>query len=202
VTKHEVASLACRVLALYAIISAFGILWGTVQQVISSFVLSSMLSNPSKLPWSLSVSWPLLVYGIPFSMQALFGIGLWIFADGLGNVMVKEGYEMAGTGHLRSSDIQMMAFAVIGMLSLAQGLPRLGSSIMQYYFNQRLGAMRIPMQITMPGEILASTMQIVIGLALLLGARGLTRLIYYVHEATQDKVIEAIPVEGQPPLEV
>lgn len=171
-TKREVASLACKLLSIYAIISAFGVLITSFQSIYYAFIFSSssMRSNLSSLVW------PLLIVTSPFTLLVVFAIGLWLLSDGLANAMVKDGHEAVGPVSLIGYDIPVLSISILGLMSLSSGVPRLLSYLAQYFIQQSSTVLKPQMHLMATLEIVSSTAQIAVGLVLLLGAHRVAQM--------------------------
>lgn len=172
-TKREIASLACKILSIYALINALGTLQGFVTTFLMVFRISSSALTTSEM-------WILLLSAMPFIMQAAFSIFLWLLSDGLAVVMTKdEGDGVKATSGHSLQDLLQLAFASIGVLEIGLAVP---------FFVRGLVVCLMPVsrqasfsRVEGIAFLLSALAQLAIGLYLLFGARGLMRAVLARH---------------------
>ena len=186
-TKHEIAALACKILAIYAVIIALGSLPVSLQ-----FATSGFSSNVSRFSQLLQKPWTLVVALAPFILQTSSGVFLWMFADSIALAMVGETRIPPQISpqqtKLRSSDLQIVAFSVVGLLTLVEGISRISHIATNYLFVTTTGAAstRVYFRESMMATAATAVIQMIIGLWLLFGSRGLVRVLKSVRDVGLD----------------
>jgi len=119
VSNHEVASLACKILGIYIIIQGINVLSSVLLYV--STATSDQMVHESCI-------------NIVFSLvYILFGVLLWFFSDKLSAIMVTEGNHSKEDAGIEVSEIQRVAFSVLGLYFIGSSLPRLVSTINEFH---------------------------------------------------------------------
>ena len=158
VSNREVASLACKILGIYIIIQGINVLSSVLLYV--STATSDQMAHESFINFIFS-----LVY-------ILFGVLLWFFSYKLSAIMVTEGNHSKEGAGIEVSDIQRVAFSVLGLYFIGSSLPRLVSTL--------TSSMRgLPNSFT--GFILLGSVgiitEVIIGLGIFLGSQGLVNFL-------------------------
>ncbi|GAB6154423.1 hypothetical protein JCM17380_31730 [Desulfosporosinus burensis] len=169
-SNREVASLGCKILGVYMIIQGINV---------STSVLSFSLATSNQMAKEnlLNISYPL--------MYILFGVLLWLLSNKLSVIIIKgETHFNEGTG-ISASDIQRVAFSVLGLFFLGNSLPRLVSLVANFYTMRGRG-------ITISGaEILLGAggeiTQLIVGLWIFLSAKGLVNFLKKIRTAGLEK---------------
>ncbi len=159
-TKREIATLSFKVLSLYAFIKAID-------------KLSSLINYMYKYRLSEVGILNFMIFAAPVLLLLLCGGILWFIAPLLASSISKStAAEDNSAASLLS--IQMVAFSVVGLYMLADSLPAVVRSII-WHFTTASHSMgeRSPLV----GDIIGSLVQIVLGLWLLFGSRGLVNFI-------------------------
>lgn len=181
-TKREIASLACKLLSIYAIINAVGSLQGFVTTFFSAFRVSSSALTTGEM-------WILLLSAMPFILQSIFAVFLWLLSDGLAIVMAKDESINGGnsTSSLNAHDILLMAFAIIGVLQIGLAIPFFVRGAVVYLLPP---PRRAPFDLFSGRAFLLSALaQLAIGLYLLFGSRGLVRFVLARHARHNDTTL-------------
>jgi len=158
VSKREIASLACKILGIYIIIQGINVLSSVLLFV--STATSDQMAHESFINIIFS-----LVY-------ILFGVLLWFFSDKLSAIMATEGNHSKEGAGIEVSEIQRVAFSVLGLYFIGSSLPRLVSTL--------TSSMRgLPNSFT--GFILLGSggiiTEFIIGLGIFLGSQGLVNFL-------------------------
>jgi len=155
--KREIAVLACKVLGIMTVVSA---LHSPVNGLLS--VLQTDLSQHPESAWVPLI--PIL------HLLLLFGVGLflWMCADRLAAEMVRSDETSPTKSVLTGDEIQAIAFSVIGLFLFVQALPRFLYEVVY------IGAVYPPPAEFRPRWLLGGPLlQVIVGIALFFGARGL-----------------------------
>lgn len=162
-TKREFAALACKVLGLYSFISALKLL--------------PMILMPFSTAARAAMRWMLMVNALPGLLHILTGFILWFGADALAGRMIKD-TGTAVSPVVVGKEAQVVAFSCLGLWSLLQVIPRIGQLVTNFFMISQQDAMlwHDYKGMTAP-DIVAIVIQLALGLWLLFGAAGLTRLI-------------------------
>ena len=157
-SKREIASLACKILGIYIIIQGINVL--------SSVVLFVSTTTPDPMAHE-------SFFNSIFSLvYILFGVLLWSFSDKLSAVMVAKGNHSKEGAGIQASEIQSVAFSVLGLYFIGSSLPKLVSTL--------TSSMRgLPNSST--GFILLGSVGIItefiIGIGIFLGSQGLVNFL-------------------------
>ena len=155
--KREIAVLACKVLGIMTVVSA---LHSPVNGLLS--VLQTDLGQHPEAAWLPLI--PIL------HLLLLFGVGLflWMCADRLAAEMVRSDESSPAKSVLTGDEIQAIAFSVIGLFLFVQALPRFLYEVVY------IGAVYPPPAEFRPRWLLGGPLlQVIVGIALFFGARGL-----------------------------
>lgn len=158
-TQREFAGLACKVLGVYMIMQGLNVL-GNVAGVQAATPDPLALKNPLSIIF-------------PFLFLIVFGILLWLFSDKLAGIMVKNGSQPVGTQGIKASDIQKVAFSVIGLWFLGNSLPKLVSVLTTMFSTRQFSNFGMRVMFAAAGPI----NQLIIGLGIFLGSQGLVKLV-------------------------
>ncbi len=160
VTKKEIAILSFKVLGVYAFIRVIDHL---------PYILDSMFGNDNG-----KATIPnLLIITIPPLLLLLCGVLLWYMAPFLASSVYKSpAFENEPNASL--ADIQTVAFTVVGLFLLASALPQIVSFIIIYY---TMWTTDIVGKHALIQNGIVLLLKIGLGLWLLLGSRGLVKLI-------------------------
>lgn len=160
-TKHDIAKLACKLLGLYTIVNSIG---GTMSFL--AYLPIWKLENAN----TLSNMWPSY---LQFVVWAMVGLILWFQADSFADAMGFDNGIHDEPQTVSASEIQTIAFSVIGLTFLASSLPRAASLIGQFYMVQQ----KFSGPLLHVDKIAEAVVQFVVGLTLFLGSNGLVGLL-------------------------
>jgi hypothetical protein len=200
-SKREVAELACRILALYYLVAN----------------LHSFLGLPITLGmgvWRVvqSGDWDVTGFAIVFTALATgFVIALvwflWTRASWIAEKMVPHDANYSRWPHVRAADLQVVAFSMVGLFTLVNGFQSLARSFGLYIGvlnSEQYGERRITfLEWLTLEDTLGSLVGCILGIWLLLGSRGLVRLIRRLRRPEFDEPIDestAGHAESAPPL--
>jgi len=155
-TQRQIARLACRLLALFALVMAVG----AVQWAVSGFAF-----EPSELPGIAHARWFWVAQVLPVVLYAATAAILWLAADRLAAWMSAD--TDTATSLPGEAGLQSVAFSVVGLCILGWAVPGLASLAVHPVFE--LGEWR--------ANVAAIALQVALGLALLLAARRLVALL-------------------------
>lgn len=159
-TKREIATLSFKILSLYAFIKAIDKL-----STLINYLYKYSLSEVGVLNF--------MIFASPVLLLLLCGGLLWFLAPWLASSISKS-TAPADNAAASLFSIQAVAFSVLGLYLLADSLPALVRSIIWHFTTaSRSMGERSPLI----GDILGFLIQIVIGVWLLFGSRGLVNFI-------------------------
>lgn len=164
-TGRSWAALFCKVLAIYVFILAINYtgIAGMLPYVLSDIGTQEMLSN-------------VLTFLVPFVLLIALGAFLWVRAEYLSRRMVEDHSEDVKAAS--AEDMQVIAFSAIGVLTLSDALPRLAQQLYSVIaMSQRQMLSAEGMYISTMSGIAGSAVELIIGLCLFLGPRGIVHLI-------------------------
>jgi hypothetical protein len=174
-SKRDVAELTCRILALYYLVAN----------------LHSLIGMPLTLGmggWSLirHGGWDVMGIGLLFTALATGFVivlvwFLWTRAWWIANKLVPDDANYSRWPRLRAADLQVVAFSTIGLITLVNSIRFFARSFGLYITmlnSDRFGERRMTFfEWLIMEDTLASLVGCVVGLWLVLGSRGLVRLI-------------------------
>ncbi len=174
-TKREIASLSCKLLSIFALISALG----TLQYFFDYFGTVAGFAAPQSTKFE---PWVLFSSAMPFVLQTTVALFLWLISDGLAVVMAKDDGAMMqqnATASLNRSDVLQLAFTIIGVFQISQAVPVFLDAAANRLIPHP-GSVSLIIGNGTP-YIFGSLVQLAIGLYLLSGARNLVRSVVARH---------------------
>ena len=159
-TKREIAILSFKVLSVYAFIRVIDNLPYVLYSIFGNDAEKAIISN-------------LLIKTIPTLLLLLCGVLLWYMAPFLASSVYKSAaFENDPKASL--TDVQTVAFTVVGLFLLASALPEIVSFIVIWY---TMWTTDVVGRQALIQNIIVLLLKIGLGLWLLLGSRGLVRFI-------------------------
>ena len=169
-TKHEVAALLCKVLGIYALLSALNAL--PLLFAPALFALSNSSASATPATSVARLSW--LISALPVLLDIGAALFLWLSADNLARAMVKNGESSAEP--IISRDVQTLVFSALGVFTLLQAIPRAGQiATTLYLVSQQDVLLRREFKGASAPDIVALLLQLALGLWLVFGAAGLAK---------------------------
>ena len=160
-SKREIASLACKILGIFIIIQGFNVL----SSVLFVFIAKLNLMADESL------------VNIIFSLVYIFfGVLLWVFSDNLSRIMVAGGNNSKEGVGIEVSDIQRVAFSVLGLYFMGSSLPRLISTLASTMCEPNL------ITVSLLGSVGIIT-EFIIGIGIFLGSQGLVNILNIIRTA-------------------
>ena len=175
-TGSQIASLSLKLMGIFTIIQAVPIL-----KDLSSYFMfkGSNFMEPDKLP----PSYNYLLIGILSSICLLILLGacLIIYSDSLGKKIIKENNDTKISTDLTAKDLQAIAFSVIGLVMIVFAIPHLvkiasNIQVLKLYGNEYPGK---NVSAGTWAYAIGLSVQVIMGLLLFLGSRGLSSLWYF-----------------------
>jgi hypothetical protein len=165
-TKLEIGSLSFKLAGVYALVQAFPMLQ----------VFGLLLTEFGRTPVAeANPSWGILVAVeiIPFLLLIIVGVLLMRYSSPLAHAVFHEPEALAGT-RLSAADLRAIAVSVIGIAMIASALPRF--TRFAFYLSARSDSVRSMFVLTgdLGPELVERTAQLLIGLALFFGAKGVS----------------------------
>jgi len=154
-TKREIAILSFKILSIYAFIKVIDNVYYTLGSITSTEDHGANL----------------VLIIAPQLLLVLCGILLWYIAPRLATSVFKSS-SIENEPNASLSDIQTVAFSVVGIFLLAISIPELVSIIVVYNTMWVAGSKEILIK-----GIIVLSIKIILGLWLLLGSRGLVKFI-------------------------
>jgi hypothetical protein len=164
-TKREVAALAVKVLGLYVIGSALGQLYWLGMLVQPSYVSEAWGTTSKQVQF--------LLYLAPFVLVVLYGLILWLDAHRLGARMTRGEDAPVGETRMTAAELQTVAVSAVGLVILGTAVPSL-ARVVVWIGRDGWEELQTPWN---NAELVATSIHVLFGLWLLLGAQGLTRLL-------------------------
>ncbi|MBO8171580.1 MAG: hypothetical protein H0Z33_06810 [Bacillaceae bacterium] len=176
-TLKNVVFVGLRLLSVYFIINTVSAMIGP-----AGLILADALGDINYLNIDHVQLWIQL---LPFVLQFMIGVVVWIKAEVLTRLFLPRGGEENRVEVDRSPrDLQTIMFAGVGLLVLAQAIPE---TVRQfpglYYLNQLDGRADTQMVLEVTVQMIAATLKLVLGIIFLLGAKGLSGLLHKIRNA-------------------
>jgi hypothetical protein len=175
-TGSQIASLSLKLMGIFSIIQAVPIL-----KDLSSYFLfkgSNFMAPDKMLP-----NYNYLLIGILTSscLLILLGMYLIIYSDSLGKKIIKESNDTIISTDLSAKDLQAIAFSVIGVVMIVMAIPHLVKIATNIQALKMAGDEYSGKSVTAGtwAYAIGLSVQVVIGLLLFFGSRGLSSLWYF-----------------------
>jgi|GEM_PF-1431963 len=153
-SNREGASLACKILGIYIIIQGIN--------VFSNVVLAVSVSTPTPMVHESFIN------SIFSLVYILFGVLLWFLSDKLSSIMVKGGAQSKEGEGIEVSDIQRVAFSVLGLYFIGRSLPMLVFTLVSSIRGLPNSAIGFTLLASVP-----IITEFIIGFGIFLGSQGL-----------------------------
>lgn len=164
-SKREISSLACKILAVFLMIQGIS----AIANVLTYYIASPNLGVEK----ASNIIAPLIFY-------VLVGILLWLLSNKLSLVMAKDEThsDLAEPSRITASDVQRISFSVIGLYFIGNAIPQLISVLASFY---SIHKQDIP--ISLLPNIIGSVSRLILGLVIFLGSQGLVNFLKALREA-------------------
>lgn len=181
-TKREIASLGCKLLAIYALIQAAQ----TAQMPLSWAAIYWVDGGGSFGSPDVSIA-KIVVTALPCATILGVSLGLWLCSEMLAREMTKGEVTTSQTAPLNGREVRSIAYSVVGVFCLSQaaiqGVRLLSIVVERSSEWQQSSSLRAT---NLFGEFSTFLVQLFIGSWLFFGARGLARLPYALRNAGRD----------------
>ncbi len=128
-TKRDVATIGCRLLAIYCLISALGLSGGFYQaSVFIATTLGVTIVNSGAHSWFIALA----AFG-PCVLQLVFGVFLWMFSDGVGAIVAGEERGARAVAAWDKHDFKSVVLFVMGLYFLVASLPGVAQFVANAY---------------------------------------------------------------------
>lgn len=202
-TKREIAAMACKILSVYAVISGVGSMQYNLGFLISQW---SFRSSPAGAPLMLSS----VVSFVPLTLQMLFGALLWVFSDALAVLMAGDDNGPVVAPAVTGGELYAIALSCLGVLMMAEAAPRIGGYIFQLLINNYSVSTPLFGRSAAVSGLLTAPIQLLVGLALVMGNRGRIRLMQAAKHIGRDRApvplidpsVETSIEPGTPPTSI
>jgi len=180
-TKREIATLACRILSLYAVVRALAHLRDVL--LVVGIDLWRHEGDPA-----FALFWKASSALLPFFLFLGGAAALWLLAKPLAARMVSDDGAATAQCKIDPGEAQAVAFSVVGLCVLMGALTRLGYAIANLLL-VRTGEGLMPEGpfASQVADLIALIVHIALGLVLLLRARGLAALLRRIRTAGWEK---------------
>ncbi|MDA8229100.1 MAG: hypothetical protein M0T74_15630 [Desulfitobacterium hafniense] len=172
--KREVASLACKILGLYTIVDAVTV----IARVI--FFMATTRNNSSNPSFFMNQE---ILNIVSFVLLGIFGLVLWLVSDKLAKIMVSDSWVKpdSSQGSFTIQEIQSVAISTLGLYFLGTAIPKFTSSMFNLARIQGEIDRVVHSGIIVP--LVESLIQLLLGLVLFLGARGIAGMLKQLRQA-------------------
>lgn len=198
-TKRDVATIGCRLLAIYCVIAALGFPGTLINSAFAHITSGSTRPIVIEIGGRAFSSWPSIILLLaPSGFQLLFGVFLWIFADGIGELVAGGGASQQAAASWDVRDLKNVAVFIMGLYLLTDALPDMAKA-MFYVYSVFLGpyARVSGGSAGWVGEMLVSVIpRMVIGIVLLISAHFMSRragAVSETHAANPEPSVEPSP---------
>jgi hypothetical protein len=178
-TPRQIAALAVRLFSLTVLFSALNLVPVAVLSI-------SALANNSSFHVEVGSMERIQNFGFILQCVVTFGVALllWMFADRLATLMVKEPVE-TNIEKSNGGQLQNVAFATIGLFTAVQAFEKIVSSIVSIRAYKEYPAMA-DMGIRARTSLATELVMLFIGLGLIFGAYSLSKFIHSIRGAGRD----------------
>lgn len=121
-----------------------------------------------------NLAWKTFVAFSPLGLTLVIGVILWMQADALAIRMAPEAETPATQSPITGEDIQRIAFSTVGLWVIARTIPDITLHVFELWFDSGISRGMERMDGYMKARIASYVVQLVFGLCLLLGSRGLS----------------------------
>lgn len=173
---REIAKLSCRILSIYTMVRAIGL------------IIMSLASMAVGQNGNFSFQLEKLIYSVPFALIFLLGLFLWLASERLAFVMFSD-FETQEE-HLKFSieDLKRTAFCTLGLFFIGLALPGLVSSFINLKFIMpKYGYFMQPTEVA---KLIETTIQLLLGIGMFAGSKGLVRILGVLRETGPGKRTE------------
>ncbi|MDQ7096725.1 hypothetical protein REC12_24335 [Desulfosporosinus sp. PR] len=158
--KREIVSLACKILGVYVIIQGIDII---------ANVLTASVINPNQMGLE-----NLIAIIVPYIFPIIFGVLLWVLSGRLSSTMVEAGdFTNDSSSSIKADDIQRIVFSAIGLLLIGNSLPKIVTNLTSMLTTSEVPNMTARL---LPGMV-GALIQIIFGIGVFLGSKGLVSLL-------------------------
>jgi hypothetical protein len=168
VNRRDFAVLACRLIAVYLLLQSVFFLASLLHAGIAMAVdPEQSAGGTSLLEWS-----QLLVLALPIAAALL----LLRFSEAIGSRLVPKGEEPAPSSPAVPGSWLAFGLVLIGVLDLVRSVPEL-ASYLGYALSSAPDLFPVPLVERFGSGLIASALRVALGLWLVLGSRGIARVI-------------------------
>jgi len=170
-TKREVASLALKLLGIYAFILSISLLHSMMYTIAMNS--GQYADQPGQSPNSALLA---IGSGIPWLLLIFLGWYLIAASERLGRCIFPQATAEEKTSALSSGDVQTIAFSIVGLLLLTKAAPGLFRVILWIWLIHSGNFPRAAAKDQIIQSSVVLVVQLVFGLYLFLGSKGLSGL--------------------------
>ncbi len=179
-TKREIASLACKILGVYALLQIPQYLQGIYFFLSRFFVEELRDDNIHTFLWNLSTTF------VPVLLYLIAGILLWRRSDSLASRMVSDDQPPEEQSTISGQAVSAIAFSIVGLVVLVHAIPRithlLARLVYVYGPTPEFGGERVWDAGTI-ARLTALGVQVILGAVLMVGGRALSQLVMRIRTA-------------------
>lgn len=183
-TKREIASLACKILAVYALLQLPQYVQGIYFLLSGIFAGELWGDNIHRIQ---SLFWSLSTVFVPMLLYLVVGILLWRRSDALASRMVSDEQTGQDQCRLPGREFMAIAFSIVGLVVLVHAMPRIAHLLARLVYRPTLdfpglGGGR-EWDVGTIAQLAAMTVQVILGAVLLVGGRALSQLVMKIRTA-------------------
>ncbi len=178
-TKREIASLACKILAVYALLQLPQYVQGIYFLLSGIFAGELWGDNIHRMHGSF---WNLSTVFVPTVLYLVAGILLWRRSDALAGRMVSDEQTEGDQYRLPGREFMAIAFSIVGLVVLVHAIPRI-AHILSYLASQPPPGFESRWTASTIAEMVALGVQVILGAVLFMGGRALSQLVMKIRTA-------------------
>lgn len=166
-TKHEIASLTSKLLGIFSVIQSF--------RYLQTFGMQLGFSNTES-----ASSESFFIYGftlLAFIITLVIGLLLFFYSKRAAIIFVGKENVSVVSGMVTTSNIQFIAFSVVGVILITMALPKISKIILMVWLAYRDSLPRDAVTTQIYIDIFVSLIELALGLWLLFGTSGIINII-------------------------
>jgi predicted ABC-type sugar transport system permease subunit len=119
---------------------------------------------------------------IPFVVYMVVAVVLWWKADRLSDSLIPNQSEVMQDARWDYHAIQTLIFSGIGLYALVDSLPGLGRALYRRHLLAAQTTIHLPVNLDERAFLFQASLEVVLGVGMLLGARGLSQTLLWIRE--------------------
>ncbi len=176
-TNRDIALIGCRLLAIYWLIASIQLLEHFIAGLVTWYGLKEVGDDNAVQQVAF------VYYGmLPFLTYLVAALFLWFAARRIANAIIPVSEKPDSESAFNLTGLQTVAFAAVGLFVLLDAVPEFGGIL---YTKRVFEQMDVTTAVGLNSQLLRASLQMLLGVALLLGARGFSGIVTWVRELGQ-----------------